>query len=244
MSALARPDWRQHKAVVVLAAIWLTVPAIMGVMLVAELGLVGQWLRERDGAAIVIFAGCFAVTTGLGLLPPYAQTILGGWVFGAVEGTMAVTAGLVVGAAIGWSVARLASGPRVVAWLDASPKSRVIRAALVDASQRRTFLLILLLRLPPNSPFAAANLAMGASGVRLVPVVAATGLGMLPRTAALCTAAAAAAATGAEDIQSLLAQQGWMWFGIGLACLIVALAVISAIAKRALASAGLAPPQP
>ena len=231
---------RPPKFAVALAILWMTVPALLGLTLVSQLGVASAWLSARDSDAIVIFVLCFALSTGCGLLPPYAQAILAGWTFGAVEGGIAVTLGLISGAAIGWTIARFASGPHVSAWIDANPKGKIIRHELVNASKRRTFVLLLLLRLPPNSPFAIANLAMGASGVRLFPLLAATGLGMLPRTFAICSASAAAAATGAHDIQSLIKEQGWIWFGVGLACLITALAVIAAIARRALAKAGLA----
>jgi uncharacterized membrane protein YdjX (TVP38/TMEM64 family) len=84
-----------------------------------------------------------------------------------------------------------------------------------------------------------ANLMMSAAGVRLVPLLVATAFGMLPRTIALATAAAAAASTGASDLPSLVREQGWVWLAIGLAALVIALAVIARIARSALARAGL-----
>lgn len=146
----------------------------------------------------------FALTSGFGLLPTYAQAILGGWVFGVTMGTAAAMCGLLGGAAIGFFFARIISGSSIKAFIDRNPRGRVIRSALVESSQRRTFLLILLLRLPPNSPFAIANLAMGASGVRAMPLLGGTALGMFPRTLVTCGAAAAAAATGAKIFSNCL----------------------------------------
>ncbi len=226
-------------AAIALAIAWMTLPALFGVTLVANIGAAREWLLEQESLGLLIFVAVFALTTGCGLLPPYAQAILAGWTFGVVEGTAAVTAGLVCGAAIGWTLAKITAGSHVIAWIDRNPKGRVIRHALVESNRRRTFFLLLLLRLPPNSPFAIANLAMGASGVRLLPLVAATGIGMLPRTIALCSAAGAAAATGAADIQSLVHNQGWIWLAVGVACLLVVFAIIATIAKRAIARAGL-----
>ena len=230
---------RLPPATIALAIAWMTLPALFGVTLVANIGTAREWLLGQEHLGIFIFVAVFALTTGCGVLPPYAQAILAGWAFGAVEGTAAVTVGLICGAAIGWTLAKVAAGPNVISWIDRNPKGRVIRHALVESNRRRTFSLILLLRLPPNSPFAIANLAMGASGVRLWPLLAATGIGMLPRTIVLCTAAGAAAATGATDIQSFVHTQGWIWLSVGVACLLVAFAIIATIAKRALASAGL-----
>jgi len=99
--------------------------------------------------------------------------------------------------------------------------------------------LVALLRLPPNSPFAIANLAMASTGVRLLPFMAGTAIGMTPRTIAAAGIAAAGAATGAGDIQALIRDQGWLWFGIGIVALVAAFSVISHVAKRALRQAGL-----
>lgn len=230
--------WRQ-KAVFVIGALWITLPPLMGFWLIAQLGPVGDWLRERPEDGLAIFIAVFAVTSGLGLLPTYAQAILGGWVFGATTGSTAAMCGLMGGAAIGFFLARFVSGGAIVALVDKYPKGAVIRKALVESSQRRTFLLILLLRLPPNSPFAIANLAMGAAGVHPVPLLAGTAIGMLPRTIITCTAAATAASTGARDIQQLVVEKGWIGVAIGFGALLIAMMIIAAVARKALRSAGL-----
>lgn len=229
----------RRNLVIALGFLWVSVPAIMGMLLLAELGPVGDWLATRGEVGIVIFIAIFACSTGFGLLPPYAQAIVGGWVFGTTLATTAVMCGLLAGATIGFAFARLISGHAIIGLIDRNPRAKVIRAALVETNQPKTFVLILLLRLPPNSPFAIANLAMGASGVRALPFLAGTMLGMLPRTMALCMAASAAAATGAKDFQALFAQQGWLELTIGFGGLLLALGVITAVSRRALARAGL-----
>ncbi len=233
------PHTTRRNIAIVLAGLWIAAPALLGVLLLTELGGVGDWLRARPDTGIYIFVAVFACTTGLGLLPPYAQAVLGGWVFGAVTGTSAVMCGLIGGATIGLLVARLVSGRAIISILDRNPRAKVIREALVESNQKHTMVLITLLRLPPSSPFASANLAMGAAGVRLLPLLGGTLVGMLPRTAALCTAAAAAAATGATDFQSLVAKQSWIWILAGIAGLLIAFSIIAVVARRALAKAGL-----
>ncbi|MSR69495.1 MAG: TVP38/TMEM64 family protein [Phycisphaerales bacterium] len=230
--------WRR-KAVFVLGALWLTVPPLMGFWLIAQLGPVGDWLRERPEEGLTIFIAVFAITSGFGVLPTYAQAILGGWVFGATTGSAAAMCGLTAGAAIGLFLARFISGGAIIALVDSNPRGAVIRKALVEASQGRTFFLIALLRLPPNSPFAIANLAMGAAGVRPLPMLAGTAIGMLPRTIVTCAFAATAAATGAHDIQELVVDKGWIGLTIGIATLIVVMMIIAAIARKALKRAGL-----
>ena len=241
------PSNFRRNLVIALGVLWVTLPPLMGFWLLGELGTVGDWLKSQPDFGLLIFVGIFALTSGFGLLPTYAQAILGGWVFGVTMGTAAAMCGLLGGAAIGFFFARIISGSSIKAFIDRNPRGRVIRSALVESSQRRTFLLILLLRLPPNSPFAIANLAMGASGVRAMPLLGGTALGMFPRTLVTCGAAAAAAATGARNFQQLFTETGWGWIAAGFISFIIALLIIRSVSIRALKSAGLmeqSPPSP
>ena len=229
----------RRNAAFVLAVVWVTVPPLIGFKLLANIGAVGEWLKEDPSRGIPAYILLFALSSGLGILPTYAQAILGGWVFGLALGAPAAIAGCVGGALLGWAFSRLVSGRGIESWLDAKPKARAIRSALVGAHQVRLMWLVALLRLPPNSPFAIANLAMASTGVRLLPFMAGTAIGMTPRTIAAAGIAAAGAATGASDIQALIRDQGWLWFGIGIVALVAAFSVISHVAKRALKQAGL-----
>lgn len=225
---------------VALAAAWIITPIVLGITLLTQVGPASNWLHAHPDIAVATCIAVLAFTTGFGLLPPYVQSIIAGWAFGAVMGTAAVLIGLLGGATIGFFVARMLSGDALMRMISANPRAKAIHHALVEAKQRRTFLLILLLRLPPNSPFALFNLAMGAARVRYGPMIAATAIGMLPRTAFLCSAAAAAAATGAQDIQDLVRRQSWPWLIVGVASFIAALLIIRVLAMRALRAAGLA----
>ncbi len=224
---------------VALAAAWIITPIVLGFTLLTQIGAASDWLRAHPDIAVPTCIAVLAISTGFGLLPPYVQSIIAGWTFGVVTGTAAVLAGLLGGATIGFFVARALSGDALMRLIAANPRASAIHHALVEAKQRRTFLLILLLRLPPNSPFALFNLAMGAARVRYGPMIAATAIGMLPRTAFLCSAAAAAAATGAHDIQDLVRRQSWPWLIVGIGSFIAALLIIRVLAVRALRAAGL-----
>lgn len=218
----------------VLGAAWTGIPALLGFWLLAELGAIGDWLEARPGEGVWIYAGLFAVTSGLGLLPTYAQAILGGWVFGPVVGVAAALGGFVGGSSIGYLVARLVSRGSVETWIARKPKAAVVREALVGHGFWRTVLVVALLRMPPNSPFALTNLAMSAAGVRVGPFLLGTAIGMLPRTAIAVWLAAAAAATGAEDIQSFASERGiWLVVG-GVVSMVVVIAIVGSMAKAAL----------
>ena len=220
----------------VLAVLWLIAPAALGFTLLAYLGPVSDWLLSTGAAAPLLFALIFAVTSGLGLLPTYAQAVLGGWVFGIAIGLPAALVGFIGGSLIGWCIARLVSRRRVEDAIERHAQSRVIRTALVGHGFWRTLGIVTLIRIPPNSPFALTNLAMAACGVRLPAYTIGTALGMTPRTAVIIAVAAADSASGAKDLQEFIGDGPGFWvFAGGIVAMIVVFAVIASIAKKALA---------
>lgn len=220
----------------VLAVIWGTTPPLWGFVLLANLGPFSEWLRQDSTLGIITFAAVFILAAGTGLLPTYSQAILGGWAFGFAWGFAASIVGFVGGAFVGWGISRLVAGRGVESWLDSKPKARVVREALVEQGFWKSLLVVGLLRVPPNSPFALSNLAMSASGVHLVPYLLGTAIGMMPRTAVACWIAAEGA-SHAEDLQSLVREKGWGAALIGVAVLAVSLGIIGALGRAALRKA-------
>lgn len=226
----------------ILGVAFVAFPFLFGFMLLANIGTIGERLIEFPGPvvsgipllALLVYVVFFAVTSGLGLLPTYAQSILGGWVFGLALGVPAALLGFTLGALLGWTFCRVVSRDSVVAWTDANPKWRAVRRAFVTESSSRTLGLVTLIRFPPNSPFALTNLAMAAGGVKLLPYALGTFLGMTPRTVIACALAASAAATGAVDIQEFIEDKGVWPLIIGLVVMVVAFAILSRIANAAI----------
>jgi uncharacterized membrane protein YdjX (TVP38/TMEM64 family) len=220
----------------ILLAAWTLLPALCGFVLLAELGAARDLLDAQGDLAIVYYVTAFALTAGLGLLPTYAQAVLGGWVFGVGRGFGAALAGFVAGALLGYAVARIVAAPRVAALLAAHPRATAVRDALLRRGQGRETLVVSLLRLPPNSPFAAANLAMASAGVALLPYTVGTLLGMAPRTFVFVAAAATAADTGARDIQAFTKDfDGFALLVAGIVTMLAVLALLSHLARRGLA---------
>ncbi|MCH2132477.1 MAG: VTT domain-containing protein [Phycisphaerales bacterium] len=218
-----------------LAIAWMVVPAILGFMLLVKLGPISEWFAAQGDLGVLIYIGVFAVSAGFGILPTYAQAILGGWVFGIAIGIPAALVGFTGAAAIGYIVARVVSGNRVEKLLSKHRKAEAIRQALIGDNPMRTFGIVTLIRIPPNSPFALTNLLIAACGVRLSLCLIATAVGMLPRTAVAVIFAAMARSTGADDIQAFI-KEGlgpWMFIG-GVAVMLVVLMIIGSIGKRAL----------
>ncbi len=213
---------------------WTAAPAVCGTILLASLAPVSGWLLFHRSVGLVVFTAVFVLGAGLGFLPTYAQSILGGWVFGLALGLPAALLGFTGGSWLGYAVARRVSKDRVEALIEQSARARAIRDALVGRGPWRTLLVVTLLRFPPNSPFALTNLVMAATGVPLPAFLAGTFLGMLPRTAVAVALAAAAAATGAEDIQTFVRHRGPWLLLAGVAGGMAVLGVLGALARQAL----------
>jgi uncharacterized membrane protein YdjX (TVP38/TMEM64 family) len=230
----AGPEARDRRVVysTVLGVMWGILPAIVGTYLLFDLGRIAGVLQIDPVLGFWGYVAVFAVSAGLGILPTYSQSILGGWVFGFGYGLAGALMGFVGGTAIGYLVARAVAGRALEQKVERHPRAHLIRTALLGGSTAKTFSIIALIRLPPNSPFALTNFALATMGAPLGLTLAATMLGMLPRTAVACFVAASGAATGAEDLQQLVDEQGWPLVLGGLAVMAVVIAIIGQIAKR------------
>ena len=214
---------------------WVVVPALGGFYLLARIGPVSEWLQSHGSAGVLIYAALFMITAGLGLLPTYAQAILGGWVFGLAVGLPAALVGFTGAALIGYAVTRLITRDGVERYIMARPKLLAARNALVGRGFWGALGIVTLWRVPPNSPFAVSNWAFANVQVALAPYALGTFLGMLPRTAVTIGFASAAAGTGARDIQEFAREGPGTWILlIGIALMVIVLGVISTIANRAI----------
>ena len=218
----------------ILGVLWTVFPGLAGAFILVYLGRIAGILQTDPELGFWAYVAVFAVSAGLGILPTYSQAILGGWVFGFSHGLAGALMGFVGGAAIGYLVSRAVSGPSLERLVARYPRAHVIRCALLGGSTKKTFAIISLIRLPPNSPFALTNFALATMGAPFLLTLAATAVGMMPRTAIACYLAAAGAATGAEDIQQLVKEEGWPIVLGGLAATIVVVVIIGQVAKRAL----------
>lgn len=222
-----------------LAVAWFTLPLAISIYLLANLESVTGALADEGARGAWLAVAIFAATAGLGLLPTYAQSIVVGWVFGFGTGLAVAVGGYTGGALIGFGVSRLASGTSVQQLIDRRPRWEVVRKALVSAGFWRTVGIVALVRFPPNSPFAFTNLVLAASGVRWLPMLVGTVVGMLPRTAVAVFIAAQASNTGAKSLGALVKDQGVWAVVAGCALLVIAFMVMQHIGKRALQAAGL-----
>jgi uncharacterized membrane protein YdjX (TVP38/TMEM64 family) len=219
----------------VLGILWATLPALGGILLLARIEHASQWLQTHGQAqALAVYISIFIISAGVGLLPTYAQSILAGWVFGYI-GIPAALAGFGGASLIGYAIARFVSRNRVEKVINENIKARAVRDALIRSGFWKSLLIVTLVRLPPNSPFALTNGILAASGVRLLPYFLGTVIGMSPRTAAAVLLAINWAKDNEGGILDAIKDKGPGYFIFGLVTVFIVLGVIGFLANKAIA---------
>lgn len=220
-----------------MAIIAATLPPISSVLLFAYMATVSGWLRDHGTAGVLLYTLAFAILAGVAVLPTYAQAVLGGFAFGLLPGLPAALVAFTLGAGVGTEIARRATGDRVMRLIAEKPKWKAVRDTLVRQQQRpadfwRTTGVVLLIRLPPNSPFALTNLLLASVHVPRAPLWLGTLLGMAPRTiAAVWIGSHLEQLTSKDDIANATPR----WLAVtGIAAGVVVLLAVGYIANRAL----------
>ncbi len=214
------------------ALIVCTLPSLPGFALLAGAtsikNWVTAWVTSYGNTGMTAFVGAFAFTTGLALMPTYALSYGAGVFFGWQTGGALAVAGAVLGALIGYLVWGSVTSERVSSTIDADPRAKAVRDALIGRSAWRTLILVTLIRIPPNSPFAITNLVM--SSVRVNPLIylLGTAVGMTPRTVL-----AAFIGAGVGSVAEVKSADGyWKLAGYAVA-VVVFIAVFMLISKWA-----------
>jgi uncharacterized membrane protein YdjX (TVP38/TMEM64 family) len=150
-------------------------------------GFVSVW-------AVLAYIALYAVAVALSVPGAVFLTVAGGFLFGVAVGAPAAVIGATIGATVIFLVARTALGEPLLR--RAGPRAVQLAKGFRDDA----FSYLLFLRLVPAFPFFLVNLVPAFAGVRLVPFVAATALGVIPGAIAF-----ALAGTGLDSI--IAAQQ-------------------------------------
>jgi uncharacterized membrane protein YdjX (TVP38/TMEM64 family) len=168
---------------------WAVLPAVAGITLLANMGLATRMLVGTDenpglplAMGIAMYVAIFIITAGLGVLPTVSQAILAGFAFGIGWGFPAALVGFAGASIIGYIVASVVARKKIEDEIESHPKAAIIRDAFLRHGKVRALMILTLIRVPPNSPFALTNYAMSVSGVKMVPFLIATIVGMAPRT--------------------------------------------------------------
>lgn len=185
------------KSVLQLVAACIVLGAIVAALRFLPLG---GWLQQFQtyvrglgATGYFVYTLVYAVA-GL-FFPASILTIGAGALFGVIGGSIVVAAGATIAATIAFVLARTVLRRRVERIAAENPKFRAVDEAIAREGARIVFLV----RLSAVFPFLFINYAFGLTGVRLLPYVAATFIGILPLTVAFVYLGAAGVALGTQS---------------------------------------------
>ncbi|MGE3151979.1 MAG: TVP38/TMEM64 family protein [Nitrospiraceae bacterium] len=125
-------------------------------------------------AAVSIFIFAYAIVTGLSLPGAVILTLAGGFVFGAILGTLFVNLGATTGATVAFLTARYVFRDTVEHKFGKSLRP------FQEGFAKNAFSYLLTLRLIPLFPFFVVNLVSGLTRVSAGTYIGATALGIIP----------------------------------------------------------------
>lgn len=133
-------------------------------------------VKSNAVAAGAAFIATYAAVVALSLPGATIMTLAGGFLFGVPLGASLTVVGATVGATALFLIARSAFGDIL------RRKAGPFLGRMAEGFEQNAFNYLLFLRLVPAFPFWAVNLAPALLGMRLVPFIVATGLGIIPGT--------------------------------------------------------------
>lgn len=136
-----------------------------------------MYVAEYRMLAGVSFLFAYALVVALSLPGATIMTLAGGFLFGAFVGTGLTVLGATLGAGAVFLIAKSALGETLKA------RAGPFLDRMAKGFQDDAFSYLLFLRLVPAFPFWAVNLAPALLGVRILPYIAATAIGIIPGTA-------------------------------------------------------------
>ncbi|MEE8526382.1 MAG: TVP38/TMEM64 family protein, partial [Thermoanaerobaculia bacterium] len=192
-----------------------------------------EWVDSLGVWGPVVFIVGYAVGT-VAFVPGSILTMASGAIFGLVYGTIYTIIGAIVGVTIAFLVARFVVRRQIEDKIAGNEKFAAIDRAIAAQGGKIVFLL----RLSPAFPYNLLNYALGLTKVPLLQYVLAS-VGMLPGTflyvyygKAIGSLSAIAAGEAPEH-----GNEQWAFLALGLIATIAVTAVVTKIARRALAEA-------
>jgi uncharacterized membrane protein YdjX (TVP38/TMEM64 family) len=128
-------------------------------------------------------------------LPASILTIGAGALFGVFAGTIVVAIGATGAATLAFLLARTVLRKRVEEMVAKNPKFRAVDQAVAREGPK----IVVLVRLAAVFPFLFVNYAFGLTGIRILPYILATFIGILPATVAFVYLGAAGAAVASAS---------------------------------------------
>lgn len=188
-----------------------------------------SWVRENP----VLGAASYVVLTTLAavlLLPGWVPMALAGLLFGLLPGIAYGAVGITCGATAAMVAGRTLARPWVATRIEGNRKL----AALDEALEEQSFLIVFLTRVAMVLPFNLLNFAYGLTRVGLPTYVGATALGMLPIVALYAYLGTLAADIGALLDGDVKPAGGWWVVLIGGIAITIVIVVVRRTVNRVL----------
>jgi uncharacterized membrane protein YdjX (TVP38/TMEM64 family) len=150
---------------------------------VSGLGAIGYVVYALGYAIIGLFVPASILTIGAGAL------------FGVVGGSIVVLIGATLTATIAFLLARTVLRGRIEQMVARNPKFLAVDRAVAREGPK----IVVLVRLAAVFPFLFVNYAFGLTGIRTIPYVVSTLIGILPGTVAFVYLGAAGAAAATQN---------------------------------------------
>jgi len=138
-------------------------------------------LRGLGLVTIPFYMLAVGVVIGLALIPSHVASFAAGFLYGFWAGVVAALGAIIVGVFLSFQVTRRMTREQLRDWTERFTWSRVLVRELIDTSPAKAFLAVALARLPPQVPYALGNIVAASCGVRLLPLLFGTAIGILPR---------------------------------------------------------------
>jgi uncharacterized membrane protein YdjX (TVP38/TMEM64 family) len=190
------------------------------------------WLDDflnLGATQIPVFLVLTTVLAAYSLTPTHASSLLGGMAFGVGLGTAMALLGTAMAAALGFVTLRFFLRDKAVEALSHHPRVEAIHRELDQGHYLRSIVLLALIRLSPVVPFAATNLLMSTTGIRILPFLIGSLIGMAPRVIAVVWIGSSLTEldlSQAADRRMLI---------LGIAATIAVLWILRKVSKRGLA---------
>jgi uncharacterized membrane protein YdjX (TVP38/TMEM64 family) len=191
------------------------------------------WVADLGPLGPLVFVAGYAAAV-VAFVPASILTLAAGAVFGIGAGVVYVFVAALLGSSLAFLVARHVARAAIEQRLAGSARFAAIDRAVGSNGLQIVFLL----RLTPLVPFTLLNYALGLTRVRLRDYVAG-GVGMLPGTLLYVyygkVAGDVAALAGGAAIER--GPEQWALLGVGLLATVAVTAIVTRLARRALAEA-------
>lgn len=198
------------------------------------LGRLDASIEEAGAWGPIVYALCYVIATLL-MIPGSVLTIFAGASFGLFWGTITVSIGSTVGAALAFLIARLLARQRISKMLEHRPWLGAVNKALSEGGWKT----VALMRLSPAIPFNIQNYLWGITPVGFWACLLSSWIAMLPGTFLyIYLGDTSREAVGAAAAGEPLETARWIFRAAGLLATLVVTIYIARLARRQLGELG------